>query len=113
MKYYRDRFKKPIVIAAELLLIFGIALLVVLYYLGYYDLSFLDRYRSQLDLLRDGEVAETPSDPFAALISAIENGQQSEDPADPGASLSDSAPPRKPGTLLSPREPPPGPTSPT
>ena len=86
MKYYWDRFKKPIVIAAELLLIFGIALLVVLYYLGYYDLSFLDRYRSQLDLLRDGEVAETPADPFAALIGSLEEDSLSgaeiaEDPA--------------------------------
>ena len=79
MKYYWDRFKKPIVIAVELLLIFGIALLVVLYYFGYYDLSFLDRYRSQLDLLRDGEVAEAPADPFATLISSIEASQ----PADP------------------------------
>ncbi|MBO7405681.1 MAG: hypothetical protein J6V24_12020, partial [Clostridia bacterium] len=92
MKYFRDRFKKPIVIAAELLLIFGIALLVVLYYFGYYDLSFLDRYRSQLDLLRDGEVAETPTDPFAALINTIENSQQSETPAaDDAAAAADPA----------------------
>ena len=71
MRYYWDRFKKPIVIAGRLILIFGVALLVVLYYFGYYDLSFIDRYRSQLDFLRAGESADTPADPFAALVSSL------------------------------------------
>ena len=74
MKYYLNRFKKPIKATVELILIFGIALLVLLYYLGYYDLSFLDRYKDQLDLLREGEGQQSSSDSFSSLISTLEGG---------------------------------------
>ena len=75
MRYYLKRFKKPIKAITELILIFGIALLVLLYYLGYYDFSFLDRYKDQLDLLREGEgQQQSAGDPFSSLITSLEVG---------------------------------------
>ena len=46
-------------------LIFGVAALVILYFLGYYDLSFLDRYKI---FVQDDNATETDSsDVFSSL----------------------------------------------
>lgn len=44
MKYLMHKIKKHIRNLAQIVLVFGVAFLVLLYFLGYYDLSFLDRY---------------------------------------------------------------------
>ena len=50
---------------AAFVLIFGIAALVILYFLGYYDLSFLDRYKI---FAKDDNATETDSsDVFSSL----------------------------------------------
>ena len=64
MRMIRERISKRLKSALQLVRIFGAALVVLLYYLGYYDLSFLDRYKDQLDLLRAGA-------PFFSLIMAL------------------------------------------
>ncbi|MGN1409806.1 MAG: WG repeat-containing protein [Eubacteriales bacterium] len=45
MKYFFVKFKRQLIRAAQLALVFGVAALVLLYFLGYYDFSFLDRYK--------------------------------------------------------------------
>lgn len=45
MKYFFVKFKKQLLRLLAAVLVFGAALLVLLYFLGYYDLSFLDRYK--------------------------------------------------------------------
>ncbi len=45
MKYFFQKFKKQLLRLLAAVLIFGAAMLVLLYFLGYYDLSFLDRYK--------------------------------------------------------------------
>ena len=50
---------------AAFVLIFGVAALVILYFLGYYDLSFLDRYKI---FVKDDNATETDSsDVFSSL----------------------------------------------
>jgi hypothetical protein len=66
MRYFWSKLSRPIRSLLLFALIFGTAFLVLLYYLGYYDFSFLDRYKDELDLLRDGEHLSSGSDdPFA------------------------------------------------
>lgn len=45
MRSFNNKIGKQLTRVVECVLIFGVALLVVLYALGYYDLSFLDRYK--------------------------------------------------------------------
>ena len=70
------------------LLVFGAALLVLLYYQRYYDFSFLERYKSRLDLLRAGEpLSSANDDPFAVpdvLLNNPTGDLSSSSPADPG-----------------------------
>ena len=44
MKYFFRKIKKHIGTLAQIVVVFGAAALVLLYFLGYYDFSFLDRY---------------------------------------------------------------------
>ncbi len=43
MKFFLERFKKPLKTAIQIIAVFGAALLVLLYFLGYYEISFLNR----------------------------------------------------------------------
>lgn len=45
MKYFIQKIKKHIRTLVQIVLVFGAAFLVLLYFLGYYDFSFLDRYK--------------------------------------------------------------------
>ncbi|MBO5126207.1 MAG: WG repeat-containing protein [Clostridia bacterium] len=45
MKYFFRKFKKQLLRLLAAVLVFGAAMLVLLYFLGYYDFSFLDRYK--------------------------------------------------------------------
>ena len=45
MKYFFQKFKKQLLRLLAAVLVFGAAMLVLLYFLGYYDFSFLDRYK--------------------------------------------------------------------
>ena len=67
MRYFWSKLSSPIRSLLLFALIFGAAFLVLLYYLGYYDFSFLDRYKDQLDLLRDGEQLSSSDDPFGSV----------------------------------------------
>lgn len=65
MKYFFVRFKKQLLRLLAALLIFGAALLVLLYFLGYYDLSFLDRYKYLGELFNDAPISQNgPSSLF-------------------------------------------------
>jgi len=44
MKYFFRKIKKHLGTLAQIVIVFGAAALVLLYFLGYYDFSFLDRY---------------------------------------------------------------------
>ena len=60
-----NNFPKKLRHLAAFVLIFGIAALVILYFLGYYDLSFLDRYKI---FAKDDNATETDSsDVFSSL----------------------------------------------
>ena len=54
-----NMLKKHLIRAGTIILVFGIAALVLAYFLGYYDLSFLDRYKIIDELLGDGTPHET------------------------------------------------------
>ncbi len=74
MRYFWSKLSRPIRSLLLFALIFGTAFLVLLYYLGYYDFSFLDRYKDELDLLRDGEHLSSGSDdPFAVPEALLMN----------------------------------------
>ena len=45
VKYFFQKFRKQLLRLFAAMLVFGAAMLVLLYFLGYYDLSFLDRYK--------------------------------------------------------------------
>jgi len=45
VKYFFQKFKKQLLRLLAAVLVFGAAMLVLLYFLGYYDFSFLDRYK--------------------------------------------------------------------
>ncbi|MBQ3860424.1 MAG: WG repeat-containing protein [Clostridia bacterium] len=87
MRIIRERFARVFKTILQLALIFGAALLVLLYYLGFYDFSFLDRYKDQLDLLRAGETVrpDTSSDPFAALAESLSRDGRDPGDGDPSA----------------------------
>ena len=64
MNIFSRKFRRALPGLAAFVLIFGVAALVILYFLGYYDLSFLDRYKI---FEQDNEAAETEKDVFASL----------------------------------------------
>ena len=53
MKYLLRKIKKHIGTLVQIAVVFGAAALILLYFLGYYDFSFLDRYTVFADLLND------------------------------------------------------------
>ena len=63
MKYFFVKFKRQLIRALQCILVFGAAALVLLYFLGYYDLSFLDRYK----LLTQNSVSSPAADFFGSL----------------------------------------------
>ena len=74
MRYFWSKLTKPIRSILLFALIFGTAFLVLLFYLGYYDFSFLERYKDELDLLREGErVTSAQDDPFAVPDALLMN----------------------------------------
>ena len=79
MKKFLSQLKKPAVRAVQLILIFGIAFLVLLYFMGAYDLSFLDRYK----LLDDGRTNSAGGNMFSdALHDLIDEGEDVTVPAE-------------------------------
>ncbi len=64
MNIFSRKFRRALPGLAAFVLIFGVAALVILYFLGYYDLSFLDRYKI---FEKDNAAAETERDVFASL----------------------------------------------
>jgi len=67
MKKLLDQLKKPGVRVLQLVLIFGTAFVVLLYFLGVYDLSFLDRYK----LLDDSRTHSAAANPFSGIIDGL------------------------------------------
>ncbi len=56
MKYFFQKFKKQLLRLLAAVLVFGAAVLVLLYFLGYYDFSFLDRYKVLGEIFDDAPV---------------------------------------------------------
>lgn len=61
MKYFFIKFKKQLLRLLTVVLVFGAALLVLLYFLGYYDLSFLDRYKVLGEIFNDVPASSNPN----------------------------------------------------
>ncbi len=71
--------------------VFGVAALVILYLLGYYDFSFLDRYKILYDDAGGTEKDETEEDIFASLAGIVPDEDESiviETEAESGAAVS-------------------------
>lgn len=62
MKYFFRKIKKHIGTLAQIVIVFGAAALVLLYFLGYYDFSFLDRYA-----IFSGSGSNTSNNPFVSI----------------------------------------------
>ncbi len=73
MKKLLNQLKSPLGRALQLLLIFGTAFLVLLYFLGVYDLSFLDRYK-----LLDDSRTNTGGNVFSGVISDLMSSEETE-----------------------------------
>lgn len=88
MKYFFVKFKKQLLRLLAAVLVFGAAMLVLLYFLGYYDLSFLDRYKVLGEIFDDAPVQSQngPSaffDPSDLLNAAEDYLPGSEETASP------------------------------
>lgn len=59
MRYFFVRFKGQLLRLLAAVSVFGVALLVLLYFLGYYDLSFLDRYKVLGELLNEPQTSQS------------------------------------------------------
>lgn len=86
MKKLLNQLKKPGVRAVQLVLVFGAALVVLLYFLGVYDLSFLDRYK-----LLDDSRTNTGTNPFDGIIADLntDDGADGESTDDSGSGGTD------------------------
>ena len=77
------KFKKQLMRLLAAVLVFGAALLVLLYFLGYYDLSFLDRYKVLGEIFDDPIQSQNgPSsffDPSGLLDAAEDYGSEEND----------------------------------
>lgn len=89
MKRFLSQLKKPAVRAAQLFLIFGTAFLVLLYFLGAYDLSFLDRYKL-LDDNRTNSGGNVFSDALQGLMDDEAGSEPSAETAPDGESTAES-----------------------
>ena len=106
MKYFFIKFKKQLLRLLAAVLIFGAALLVLLYFLGYYDLSFLDRYKVLGEIFDDAPAGQTQNGPASffdpsellseedflsdGIDSAEGDGAQTGQPADGSAQTGES-----------------------
>lgn len=79
MKYFFVKFKRQLIRAAQLALVFGVAALVLLYFLGYYDFSFLDRYKIFSDEGSGG--SSSSAGDFFSSLSDLSGGNESADTA--------------------------------
>lgn len=77
MKKLLNQLKSPLGRALQLLLIFGTAFLVLLYFLGVYDLSFLDRYK-----LLDDSRTTVGGNSFSGVIADLMKEEETELPAE-------------------------------
>lgn len=73
MKKLLNQLKSPLGRALQLLLIFGTAFLVLLYFMGAYDLSFLDRYK-----LLDDSRTNTGGNMFSGVISGLVDEEETD-----------------------------------
>ena len=97
MKYFWTRFRKRILALGQAVLVFGAAALVLLYFLGYYDFTFIDRYVDQYRFLyEDSQRAPTASlaETLASMIdlSDLNPEENQTEPAD-GSAASGVIPP--------------------
>lgn len=67
MKYFFVKIKKHIRTLVQFTAVFGAAFLVLLYFLGYYDFSFLERYNIFNDELPTSNSESTSQNPFASI----------------------------------------------
>ncbi len=67
MKYFFTKFKKQLLRLLTVVLVFGVTSLVLLYFLGYYDLSFLDRYKILGEILDDSSGQQSGTAPFFTI----------------------------------------------
>ena len=74
MKKLLNQLKSPVGRALQLLLIFGTAFLVLLYFLGFYDLSFLDRYK----LLDDSRTTVSGGNSFSGMFADLMTDDETE-----------------------------------
>lgn len=88
MKKLLNQLKSPFGRALQLLLIFGTAFLVLLYFMGAYDLSFLDRYK----LLSDNRTDQSSGNPFSDIVDHLS------EPADPDVPAQEGTQQETPGT---------------
>ncbi|MGN1346677.1 MAG: WG repeat-containing protein [Eubacteriales bacterium] len=94
MKYFFLKFKKPLLRLAAVVLVFGTASLVLLYFLGYYDLSFLDRYKVLGEIFDDTPVKNSSSSVFfdpSELLKDDVTGESAETDVSETETLSGSA----------------------
>ena len=75
MKKLLNQLKKPVGRVVQLVLIFGAAFVVLLYFLGAYDLSFLDRYK-----LLDDSRTNTGGNLFAGVIADLNDEAETSAP---------------------------------
>ncbi|MBQ4354689.1 MAG: WG repeat-containing protein [Clostridia bacterium] len=75
MKYFFGKFKKHIRTLGQIVLVFGAAFLILLYFLGYYDFSFLDRYKL---FFGDENPSASNKNPFVSI--EIDPPKETEDP---------------------------------
>jgi len=79
VKNFVLKFRKQLLRLLAAVLVFGAAMLVLLYFLGYYDLSFLDRYKVLGEIFDDPPVQNGPSsffDPSGLLDAAEDYGSE-------------------------------------
>ncbi len=90
MRNFLLKFKKQLLRLLAAVLVFGAAMLVLLYFLGYYDLSFLDRYKVLGEIFDDTPVQNQngPSaffDPSGLLDAAEDYGSEETDSLSAGS----------------------------
>lgn len=87
MKDSPAKFKKHIIRGVEVALVFGVAALIILYALGYYDLSFIDR--DKIFGTGDTESSDTP---FPGVLPGVKPGDKENDNKTPSSGENDKAP---------------------
>lgn len=86
MRYFWSKFKKRIKALGQLVLVFGLAGLVLLYFLGYYDFTFIDRYVDQYRFLYEDSQRSPTSSLAETLASLIDLSDVTGEPSGSGTS---------------------------